>query len=103
MVSRDPRLDSLVHYLEDYAAIQRDEIERAARFARELPQHVELAIAPEIDIGVRDLGAIAKVASILAESGGGRTFLENAEAAFGLTPPAPPSRKAKSTRRHAAR
>jgi anion-transporting ArsA/GET3 family ATPase len=99
----DPRLDSLVHYLEDYAAIQRDEIERAARFARDLPQRVELAIAPEIEIGVRDLNAIAKVASILAESGGGRTFLDNAEAAFGLTPPAPPSRKAKSTRRNAAR
>ncbi|HEY1851861.1 MAG TPA: ArsA-related P-loop ATPase [Candidatus Binataceae bacterium] len=98
-----PRLDSLVHYLEDYAAIQRDEIERAARFARDLPRRVELAIAPEIEIGVRDLNAIAKVASILAESGGGRTFLDNAEAAFGLTPPAPPSRKAKSTRRNAAR
>ena len=99
----DPRLDSLVHYLEDYAAIQRDEIERAVRFARDLPQHVELAIAPEINIGVRDLGAIAKVASILAESGGGRTFLENAAAAFRLTPLATPSRKAKSTRRRAAR
>ncbi len=99
----DRRLDSIVRYLEDYGANQRGEIERAARFARDLPAHVDLAIAPEINIGVRDLKALAKVASILAESGRGRSFLENAEAAFGLTPPPMPSRRTRNARRRAVR
>ena len=95
-------LDALVHYLEDYAANQRNEIERAARFARELPVRVGLAIAPEIDVGVRDLRALAKVATILSATNTGRSFLENAEVAFGIaTPPAP--RKPKGASRRAAR
>jgi anion-transporting ArsA/GET3 family ATPase len=98
----DPRLDSIVRFFEDYGANQRSEIERAARFARELPEHVELAIAPEINIGVRDLGALAKVSSILGEAGDGRRFLEDAEIAFGISPPPVPSRKTKSARRRAA-
>jgi len=98
----DRRLDSIVRYLEDYGANQRGEIERAARFARDLPARVELAIAPEIDLGVRDLGALAKVAAILAEGGTGRVFLRNAEVAFGIAPP-PRTRKPTGTRRRAAR
>jgi anion-transporting ArsA/GET3 family ATPase len=101
--SPDSRLDSILRYLEDYGANQRGEIERAARFARDLPTRVELAIAPEITIGVRDLKALAKVASILSESGKGRSFLADAQAAFGITPPPPPSRKAKPARRRAVR
>lgn len=77
-------LDSMVDYLEEYAGNQRAEIERAARFARELPARVELAIAPEINAGVRDLRALAKVASIVCGGGAGRTFLESAEVAFGI-------------------
>jgi anion-transporting ArsA/GET3 family ATPase len=99
----DSRLDSILRYLEDYGANQRGEIERAARFARDLPTRVELAIAPEINIGVRDLKALAKVASILSESGKGRSFLADAQAAFGITPPPTPSRKAKPARRRVAR
>jgi hypothetical protein len=91
-----------VSYLEDYGANQRNEIERAARFARELPERVELAIAPEIEVGLRNLGALAKVATILAASGSGRSFLADAEVAFGIAPPAV-SRKAKSVARRAAR
>jgi anion-transporting ArsA/GET3 family ATPase len=98
----DGRLDSVVSYLEDYGANQRNEIERAARFARELPERVELAIAPEIEVGLRNLGALAKVATILAASGSGRSFLADAEVAFGIAPPAV-SRKAKSVARRAAR
>lgn len=98
----DGRLDSIVRYLEDYGANQRSEIERAARFARDLPERVELAIAPEINVGVRDLRGLAKVAAILAGSGSGRSFLENAEVAFGIAPPTA-TRKPKSAVRRAAR
>jgi anion-transporting ArsA/GET3 family ATPase len=95
-------LDSILQYLEEYAANQRSEIERAARFARELPHRVELAIAPEIDLGVRDLRALAKVAAILAEAGTGRSFLENAEAALGSAAAAARTRKPRATGRRAA-
>ena len=86
-------LDSMVNYFEDYASNHRAEIERAARFARELPPQVELAIAPEIEVGVRDLRTLAKVAAILAEAGSGRSFLKGAEVAFGIEPPPPPARR----------
>jgi hypothetical protein len=102
----DPRLESIVRYLEDYGANQHSEIERAARFARELPATVELATAPEINVGVRDLGALAKVGAILGGDTNGRSFLTDAEAAFGIAPLAPSlatPRKAKSTSRRAAR
>jgi anion-transporting ArsA/GET3 family ATPase len=95
-------LDSIVNHLEDYAANQRNEVARAARFARELPPRVELAIAPEIDVGVRDLRALAKVATILSATGSGRRFLENAEVAFGIATTAP-TRKPKAVGRRAAR
>jgi anion-transporting ArsA/GET3 family ATPase len=95
-------LDSIMDHLEQYAANQRSEVERAARFARELPPRVELAIAPEIEVGVRDLRALAKVATILSATGPGRTFLENAEVAFGIATP-PPTRKGKTAGRRAAR
>jgi anion-transporting ArsA/GET3 family ATPase len=93
--------DSIVNYLEAYAANQHDEIERTARFARELPPRVELAIAPEIDLGVRDLRALAKVAAILSTAGAGRSFLENAEVAFGIAA-RPRTRKPKAGMRRAA-
>jgi anion-transporting ArsA/GET3 family ATPase len=102
----DAKLDSIVRYLEDYGANQRSEIERAARFARELPTTVELAIAPEINLGLRDLGALAKVGAILAGDTNGRSFLADAEVAFGLVPPAPSLAnrpKRKSTSHRAAR
>jgi anion-transporting ArsA/GET3 family ATPase len=95
-------IDSIVNYLEDYAGNQRSEIERAARFAGELPPHVELAIAPEINLGVRDLRALAKVAEILCAAGAGRSFLENAAIAFGINQP-PRTRKPKTGTHRAAR
>jgi anion-transporting ArsA/GET3 family ATPase len=94
--------DSIVNYLEAYAANQHDEIERTARFARELPPRLELAIAPEIDLGVRDLRALAKVAAILSTAGAGRSFLENAEVAFGIAA-RPRTRKPKAGMGRAAR
>jgi anion-transporting ArsA/GET3 family ATPase len=53
----------LVHHFEDYRDRTLDEIERVAAFARELPAGVRLAIAPEIEAGVRDLAALSRVAS----------------------------------------
>jgi anion-transporting ArsA/GET3 family ATPase len=103
----DARLDSIVRYLEDHGANQRSEVERAARFARELPATIELAIAPEITAGVRDLRALAKVGAILAGDANGRSLLADAEVAFGLAPGDPPRtipRKSKpSSTRGAAR
>jgi anion-transporting ArsA/GET3 family ATPase len=101
----DARLDSMVRYLEDYGANQRSEIERAARFARELPATVELAIAPEINAGVRDLRALAKVGAILAGDANGRSLLADAEVAFGNAPDAASraSRRPKAALRRAAR
>ncbi|MBF6559745.1 MAG: hypothetical protein IVW56_05585 [Candidatus Binataceae bacterium] len=78
--------DALVSFLEGYGAHQRAAIERATRFARDLPARIELAAAPEIAAGVRDLATLAKVATIVIEAGAGRTFLERAAAALGVTP-----------------
>jgi len=89
----DAKLDALVRYLEDYGANQRSEVERAARFARELPATVELAIAPEINVGVRDLGTLAKVGAILAGETNGRSLLADAEVAFGLAAPVEPRKR----------
>ncbi|MGC2305347.1 ArsA family ATPase [Candidatus Binatus sp.] len=52
----------LVHHFEEYRDRMLGEIERVAEFARELPKGVRLAIAPEIEAGVRDLAALSRVA-----------------------------------------
>jgi anion-transporting ArsA/GET3 family ATPase len=51
----------LVHHFENYRDRTLDEIERVAAFARDLPHGVKLAIAPEIEAGVRDLAALSRV------------------------------------------
>ena len=55
----------LVHHFEEYRKRTLGEIERVATFARELPTGVRLAIAPEIEAGVRDLAALSRVAGYL--------------------------------------
>jgi anion-transporting ArsA/GET3 family ATPase len=55
-------LARLVDYFEQYRAQTLDEIKRVADFARGLPAGVKLAIAPKIESGVLDLGALARVA-----------------------------------------
>ena len=55
-------LARLVDYFEQYRAQTLDEIKRVADFARGLPKDVKLAIAPKIEAGVLDLGALARVA-----------------------------------------
>lgn len=78
----DKGMESLTGFLEAYRANQQATVERAARFARELPPRVRLAVVPEVEVGVRDLRALAKIASILVNENAGRRFLENAAAAF---------------------
>ena len=55
----------LLHHFEEYRERTLEEIERVAAFARELPKRVKLAIAPEIEAGVRDLAALSRVSGYL--------------------------------------
>jgi hypothetical protein len=80
--AHDQRMEALTSFLEAYRANQQATVERAARFARELPARVRLAVVPDVEVGVRDLRALAKIASILVNENAGRRFLENAAAAF---------------------
>jgi anion-transporting ArsA/GET3 family ATPase len=75
---RSPHLDALVQYLGAYRELTLQEIERVAAFARALPGGVKLAIAPEIDIGVRDLGALSRIADYLTDDSGVLRTLESA-------------------------
>jgi hypothetical protein len=68
----------LVHHFEDYRDRTLDDIKRVAAFAHELPKGVKLAIAPEIETGVRDLAALSRVASHLTS---GTSILKPLEAA----------------------
>ena len=58
----DASLARLADYFEAYRAETLEEIQRVADFARRLPKDVKLAIAPKIEAGVLDLGALARVA-----------------------------------------
>jgi anion-transporting ArsA/GET3 family ATPase len=71
-------LGRLVRHFEDYRDRALDEIERVAAFARELPAGVELAIAPEIEAGVRDLAALSRVAGYVTSGTGILRPLEKA-------------------------
>ncbi|HYB91581.1 MAG TPA: ArsA-related P-loop ATPase [Candidatus Binataceae bacterium] len=63
-------LAALVRFLGDYRERTLDDIARVASFARELPPGVTLAIAPELEAGVRDLRVLAKMAGILTGGSG---------------------------------
>jgi len=60
----------LVRHFEEYRERTFGEIERVAAFARELPKGVKLAIAPEIEAGVRDLAALSRVAGYVTSGTG---------------------------------
>jgi anion-transporting ArsA/GET3 family ATPase len=68
----------LVHHFEEYRERTIGEIERVAAFARELPKGVMLAIAPEIEAGVRDLAALSRVAGYVTS---GTAILKRLETA----------------------
>ena len=58
-------LGRMVNHFEQYRDRTLAEIERVAAFAHELPHGVKLAIAPEIQTGVRDLAALSRVSRYL--------------------------------------
>ncbi len=68
----------LVHHFEEYRERTLGEIERVAAFARDLPKGVKLAIAPEIEAGVRDLAALSRVAGYMTLGTGILRRLESA-------------------------
>ena len=86
--SEGDRIEPLVDFLEGYKASQAAVVEEAVRFAREVPARVKIAVVPEVEVGVRDLRALAKIGSILVDPSYGRKFLENAASAFGREKPA---------------
>jgi anion-transporting ArsA/GET3 family ATPase len=81
----DQRLDAVVRFLEEYRDGQLAMIGRAARFASEIPSHIRLVLAPELEIGVRDLRGLAKLASMLTGVADGRKVLMSASALISQT------------------
>jgi hypothetical protein len=98
-LARDGRLAALISFFEEYDAYHRGAVERAVRFARKLPKSVKLAIAPDIEFGVMDLNALARVGATLIDAPDGRKFLENAAVAF--APPAALGRQTGKAKRAA--
>lgn len=76
--ARIEQLNGLMDYLDSYRDLELREIDRVVEFARQLPPGVKLAIAPKIEIGVRDLGALARIADYLT---GGAAVLRTLEGA----------------------
>ena len=76
----------LLHHFEEYRERTLDEIERVAAFARELPPDVKLAVAPEIEAGVRDLAALSRVSRYVTAS---TAILSRLEAAASRLRPRP--------------
>jgi hypothetical protein len=68
----------LGRYFTQYRQQVLEQIERVANFARTLPPNVKLALAPEIETGVRDLASLARVAGYLT---GRSTILKALESA----------------------
>ncbi len=65
---RDPELRSTIEYLENYQRGLAAAAARVERFARELPEHIGLAAAPELAIEVADLSALKTIAACLTEA-----------------------------------
>ncbi|HYL60239.1 MAG TPA: hypothetical protein VEU51_15330, partial [Candidatus Acidoferrales bacterium] len=72
----------LIRHFEEYRARTLDEIERVAAFAHGLHHGIALAFAPEVDAGVRDLSALARVAQFVTS---GATILKPLQAAAART------------------
>lgn len=68
-VDHDREVGALVRYLEDYRSRLLDEIDAVARLAADLPPQLAMLAVPEIQVGVRDLGALAKIARFLTGAG----------------------------------
>ena len=80
----DSEVGALVSYLESYREHEMLEVERAVRFAHELPAGIGLAVTPAVEPRVRDLRSLATLSSILTGSIPGRKFLNDAADALGI-------------------
>jgi anion-transporting ArsA/GET3 family ATPase len=58
-------LNGVVKYLEEYRSRSLDDIARVEHFTRALSSKVNVAVAPEIEVGVRDLTSLSRVAQCL--------------------------------------
>ena len=58
-------IDGVVDYLEEYRTRSLEDLARVENFAHHLPAKVRLAVAPEIEVGVRDLAALSRIAHYL--------------------------------------
>lgn len=58
-------IDGVVEYLEEYRSRSLEDLARVENFAHHLPAKVRLAVAPEIEVGVRDLAALSRIAHYL--------------------------------------
>jgi len=60
-----PSINGVIDFLEEYRTRAINDIAQVEQFVRELSSMVTVAIAPEIEVGVRDLAALARVAQCL--------------------------------------
>lgn len=74
-LNTDHGLGGILEYLESYDAQARDEIRRVRRFAQDLPARVKLALVPDMDVGVRDLSGLKRLADTLIAPGADRSAL----------------------------
>jgi hypothetical protein len=58
-------LNGVVDFLEEYRTRSIDDLARVGQFVRELSSRVTVGVAPEIEVGVRDLAALSRVAKCL--------------------------------------
>ena len=82
---KDSKGDALINYLEGYREHQILEVERAVRFAHELPARIALAVTPAVEPAVRDLRSLATLSSSFGVSAYSRKFLDRAAAALGIS------------------
>ena len=64
-LENDDGLRGMVEFLEEYRARSLNDITRLERFTHEMSSTIGIAVAPEIEVGVRDLGVLSRVASCL--------------------------------------
>jgi len=64
-IAADRGVASVVSFLEEYRARVLGDVARVYRYAREMPAEVKLAVSPEIEVEIRDLGALARIAEFL--------------------------------------
>ena len=60
---------SVIEYLQEYRVQVLEDIARVVKFAHGLPPDVIVAVAPELEVGIGDLAALARIADCLAGAG----------------------------------